>query len=284
MGRTTLMLAAYEPDRADVVRRLIRVRACSCTLRDKQGDTVLNYAVYGNNPDIIRILTSSTHTKPFLHLENINNDGHTPLMIAFKRNYKECCKALINHGYCTTSQIEMKQNFRLFLDESEEDRQPFHYDPLDDDTTTKPQYPWINNEQKNLNDSPRRSSDRNHVNDTPPGSADRTALVSACSSRTATSHKSVALPRRRPAQKRHTRSATLPNLPVQQVRYQANHTEKLRNNSVTSLSSVACKPGVLSPISITVNMDQKQRDKLSSLPLLPDICSHLTSDKTPLLE
>lgn len=108
-GRTALMLAAFEPNRDDVVRRVISTGKCDPNLKDFKGDSALIHAVYGGNASVIRILVNSAHTKGLINVNITNIDKLNPLKLAFKLRQEECCKVLIEEGGAKTSAVKDRE-------------------------------------------------------------------------------------------------------------------------------------------------------------------------------
>ena len=114
-GQTALMFAAFEPNKNDVVRRIVSTGKCDPNIQDRKGDCALIHAVYGGNSSVIRILVNSAHTKAIIDVNAANKDGINPLILAFKLQQTECCKVLVEEGYAKTSVIKDKNGLHNIL-------------------------------------------------------------------------------------------------------------------------------------------------------------------------
>ncbi|GFN96181.1 ankyrin repeat domain-containing protein 63 [Plakobranchus ocellatus] len=116
-GRTSLMLACQEKDKADVVAVLAKSRDLDPNIQDLDGNSALHLAVESGNVAAIRLLTNVHSAKARLRINQPNHAGLSPLQLAVKLGLADCCRVLIQHGGADTTLIKNRESLLNLINE-----------------------------------------------------------------------------------------------------------------------------------------------------------------------
>ena len=116
-GRTSLMLACQDKEKADVVAVLAKSRDLDPNMQDLNGNSALHLAVESGNVAAIRLLTNVHSAKARLRINQPNHAGLSPLQLAVKLGLADCCRILIQHGGADTTLIKNRESLLHLINE-----------------------------------------------------------------------------------------------------------------------------------------------------------------------
>ncbi|ESP01725.1 hypothetical protein LOTGIDRAFT_238195 [Lottia gigantea] len=97
-GRTALMYACMEEEKAESVRLLVRCDQCDPNLVDNEGYSAIMHAVIAGNSTAIKIIAGHSNTRAKVDVNMRNRQNLTALDLAVKLRLADCCSALVNEG------------------------------------------------------------------------------------------------------------------------------------------------------------------------------------------